>query len=911
MASQQPKKKQRTAGQAPSRIDDDFQCPICRDIIAEAFVTKCGHSFCYSCLTKHLEYRKDCPSCKNGLTRDQVFPNFLLSKLIEKHLASTRAPAGSTSPSAAKSLRGAFGSNAESHWSVNDINNILSSLLDRKHQLETTQREIELELVSEFLKKAKQVKEDELTRVTKELDVIQADLESVSNQYTAFHKPADSSNSSIGGEVPDGSGDAIVADADARIRRKRRHSELEDGDDEEETEAFPTLSVSTNHIIRTTSGNSMNNEHRVGIDLVLQRESSSKLRLANKQKERVMKHFDELTPSYFDARLNNRHSAGNSKSPGASHALSRFCTDLYNFSRPSRLTVLAKIYYADNFHNPGSSIVSSIDYDRDDEYFATAGVLKKIKVFEFASVISDYRETVSSRDNLYDMTDEKIRKPGYITSSSRSSDSPSPGPSPRVSVARGGVGAVSIRATVEDGVSRLRRVLSRITPHEEGEIGASYADNDNVRPNEDVENEDNQSAAVEDDEENENNSNEDGDEEEGHSRSSGQLVSRQRHGEEEGMNDEPPGGLDNVPRYPVREMTCRSKISCLSWNTYIKAQLASSDYEGLVTLWDVQNGSLVTSYDEHEKRTWSCDFSKVDPTRLASGGDDSKIKIWSTNQPRSVMSIDSRANICAVKFNPEVGHQLAFGSADHNIHYYDLRNTAQALYVFKGHRKAVSYVKFPHRDTMLTASTDCTLRLWSLSKVGISSQLAIGPASYMSGASRFQHPGTSASSSSNGSILTQPISNATANHYLPYHTISSSPQSSSDNTSTGILNDASTSSLKHIPGIPAGFDALPPGCIRAYVGHTNEKNFVGLSVNCESQFIACGSETNSVFIYWMHVGSPVAVYKFGNGVDPVTGEELADEDPAQFVSSVAFRKTHPNMLTAANSQGRVKVLELV
>jgi hypothetical protein len=35
--------------------------------------------------------------------------------------------------------------------------------------------------------------------------------------------------------------------------------------------------------------------------------------------------------------------------------------------------------------------------------------------------------------------------------------------------------------------------------------------------------------------------------------------------------------------------------------------------------------------------------------------------------------------------------------------------------------------------------------------------------------------------------------------------------------------------------------------IRTLKGHTNEKNFVGLSVN--SEYIACGSETNEVFVY--------------------------------------------------------------
>lgn len=39
--------------------------------------------------------------------------------------------------------------------------------------------------------------------------------------------------------------------------------------------------------------------------------------------------------------------------------------------------------------------------------------------------------------------------------------------------------------------------------------------------------------------------------------------------------------------YPVVEMSTRSKLSCLSWNKYAKNHIASSDYEGIVTVWDV------------------------------------------------------------------------------------------------------------------------------------------------------------------------------------------------------------------------------------------------------------------------------------------------------------------------------------
>ncbi|KAK4398904.1 E3 ubiquitin-protein ligase COP1 [Sesamum angolense] len=137
---------------------------------------------------------------------------------------------------------------------------------------------------------------------------------------------------------------------------------------------------------------------------------------------------------------------------------------------------------------------------------------------------------------------------------------------------------------------------------------------------------------------------------------------------------------------PIAEMSARSKLSCLSWNRYSKSQIASSDYEGIVTIWDVTTRQV--------------------------------------------------------------------GSADHHIHYYDLRKISQPLHIFSGHRKAVSYVKFVSNSELASASTDSTLRLWDV-KANV-----------------------------------QP---------------------------------------------------------RMFRGHKNEKNFVGLTAN--SEYIACGSETNEVFVY--------------------------------------------------------------
>jgi len=167
---------------------------------------------------------------------------------------------------------------------------------------------------------------------------------------------------------------------------------------------------------------------------------------------------------------------------------------------------------------------------------------------------------------------------------------------------------------------------------------------------------------------------------------------------------------------PIKEMACRSKISCLCWSPYVQQRIASSDYEGIVSLWDAYTDKPVTVYEEHEKRAWSVDFSPAKPTIFASGSDDAKVKIWSVNQGHSVATIDSKANVCCVKFNPESCNHIAFGSADHHIHYFDLRNLREELFVYRGHAKAVSYVRFLGADEIVSASTDSTLKLWSANR---------------------------------------------------------------------------------------------------------------------------------------------------------------------------------------------------
>lgn len=91
-------------------------------------------------------------------------------------------------------------------------------------------------------------------------------------------------------------------------------------------------------------------------------------------------------------------------------------------------------------------------------------------------------------------------------------------------------------------------------------------------------------------------------------------------------------------------------------------------------------------------------------------------------QKRSIGTIWNPANACCVQFSGYSPHLLVFGSADYRIYGYDLRHTRIPWCTLAGHGKAVSYVKFLDAETLVSASTDNTLKRWDLNKT-----LSTGP----------------------------------------------------------------------------------------------------------------------------------------------------------------------------------------
>jgi len=63
-------------------IIEEFYCPICFNLVKEAYITTCGHNFCKECIFECLNRKHICPCCNKETLRNQLIKNHHLDKLI-------------------------------------------------------------------------------------------------------------------------------------------------------------------------------------------------------------------------------------------------------------------------------------------------------------------------------------------------------------------------------------------------------------------------------------------------------------------------------------------------------------------------------------------------------------------------------------------------------------------------------------------------------------------------------------------------------------------------------------------------------------------------------------------------------------------------------------------------------------
>jgi WD40 repeat protein len=105
-------------------------------------------------------------------------------------------------------------------------------------------------------------------------------------------------------------------------------------------------------------------------------------------------------------------------------------------------------------------------------------------------------------------------------------------------------------------------------------------------------------------------------------------------------------------------------------------KLAAGFADGMVRIWDINNGELLFTLKAHNGPTRSLDFSP-DGTQLATGGDDETLKQWDLENGSEIRSMNTTlaGRILKVKYSPD-GSVLAAGGHFCNV---ELRLVATGL----------------------------------------------------------------------------------------------------------------------------------------------------------------------------------------------------------------------------------------
>ncbi|KAL8189188.1 hypothetical protein R6Q57_028754 [Mikania cordata] len=363
--------------------DKDLLCPICMQIIKDAFLTSCGHSFCYMCIITHLDNKSDCPCCASSLTTNQLYPNFLLDKLLKKTFASQFSK--SVSPLEQFRLKLLQGYQV----SIKEVDALLSLLSEKKRKLEQEEAERNMQNLLDFLHFLRKKKVDELHEVQTDIQYIKEDASLVERHRIELYRARDEylskmhmhsdelqeSNSWFSSSINKGNNDLMFASGKTQGGISTVNFQYKNADGKSQASSFGAQ-------VKEASS-------------VLTSQQTSQSSLAVMRKKRVQSQFNDLQQCYLQKRrqsvnpLQNHDKRDPDAMPreGYSSALSDFQSVLTTFTQYSRLRVIAELRHGELFHS--ANIVSSIEFDRDDEFFATADVSRRIKVFNFSTIVNE------------------------------------------------------------------------------------------------------------------------------------------------------------------------------------------------------------------------------------------------------------------------------------------------------------------------------------------------------------------------------------------------------------------------------------------------------------------------------------------------------------------------------------------
>eukprot|EP00516_Mucochytrium_quahogii_P011009 CAMPEP_0203790120 /NCGR_PEP_ID=MMETSP0100_2-20121128/3866_1 /ASSEMBLY_ACC=CAM_ASM_000210 /TAXON_ID=96639 /ORGANISM=" , Strain NY0313808BC1" /LENGTH=350 /DNA_ID=CAMNT_0050693219 /DNA_START=970 /DNA_END=2018 /DNA_ORIENTATION=+ len=142
-------------------------------------------------------------------------------------------------------------------------------------------------------------------------------------------------------------------------------------------------------------------------------------------------------------------------------------------------------------------------------------------------------------------------------------------------------------------------------------------------------------------------------------------------------------------------------------------RIASGSDDTFVKLWDVETGSIQSTYDDHTAAVRSVRFDPLSGLCLASAGDDGAINLFDvrSNQLIQHYTVKDKSAVSSIRFHP-TGNYLVSGSDDAAARIWDLRE-GRLLYSICAHTKGISGVDFSaDGEHFVSGSSDGLVLAW-------------------------------------------------------------------------------------------------------------------------------------------------------------------------------------------------------
>ena len=323
----------------------DYKCLVCLEMLKNAHVTKCGHTFCYDCLEVCFNKNYKCPNCSTFISSlNDIFPNVMVNEQIRKNrqIAKIKQTIAFNSPLSVISDIEDFLTQS-SNFETIELKEALTLLSEEKKSIETKNKLIHHLLLKHFLKELLVKKEQKLETINKDMEDLRKDIENVDEWLN---------NVKIG----DDSGDKKIREIDDKTFEDlqstiKNETEIENSTGDLELELIKGFNV----------------PHFKG--------SNPETSTFTARKKRINLNIEALTDTYLSLRKQDENNKSNKPLENFNVVLDQ----AIKFS--SARTLASTLVRAFN-------VITGIGFDKDGEYFAVSGIGNILQIYEFKSVIN-------------------------------------------------------------------------------------------------------------------------------------------------------------------------------------------------------------------------------------------------------------------------------------------------------------------------------------------------------------------------------------------------------------------------------------------------------------------------------------------------------------------------------------------